>query len=122
MPTTTATLDRPAPAARPAPLLTIVLGAVLAVGTLYLLTQTGQLHGLAKAAGQNPKATGPFTSIITYLDNLQTAVIPIAIPAGTLGLIGGGVAYLVGSQRAQQLLMGVVVGLGLVLLAPELIA
>ncbi len=106
---------------RSAPLPQLALTAVLTVGTLLLLVYVGELEGLAKAAGQNPKSGGGFQSFQKYLESLQGAVIPLAIPAATLGLIGGGIAYLIGSQIAQKLLGGVVIGLGLVLLSPELI-
>ncbi len=106
---------------RSAPLRQLALTAVLTAGTLLLLAYVGELEGLAKAAGQNPKSTGGFQSFQKYLDGLQDAVIPLAIPAATLGLIGGGIAYLIGSQIASKLLGGVVIGLGLVLLSPELI-
>ena len=114
-------LDTPRPSGRVARLHQLTTAAILAAATVLAFAQTGQLHGLARAAGQNPKTGGSFASLQKYLDNLQDAVIPLAIPAATLGLIGGGILYLVGSQRAQQLLGGVVLGLGLVLLSPEII-
>lgn len=121
MPTTTQLDDRPARAGRAEHLKLAILGAALAAATVLILAQTGSLEGLAKAAGQTPKSGGGFASFQKYLDGLQNAIIPLAIPAATLGLIGGGIAYLIGSQLAQKMLGGVIIGLGLVLLSPELI-
>lgn len=121
MPTTTHGERATAPAGRFAHPQQIVLAAVLTIAALIVLAQVGELHGLAKAAGQNPRSGGGFQSFQKYLDGLQEAIIPLSIPAATLGLIGGGIAYLIGSQIAQKLLGGVVIGLGLVLLAPEIV-
>lgn len=121
MPNPAPTLERPDPAEARATLKLVIVTAVLAATAAAILAQTGGLDGLAKAAGQSPKSGGAFASFQKYLEGLQDAVIPLAIPAATLGLIGGGIAYLIGSQLAQKMLGGVVIGVGLVLLSPELI-
>lgn len=117
----TTTSDTPASAGRVAQLQHLFTAAVPAVTALICLAQLGALHGLAKAAGQSPKGGGAFGAMQKYLENLQDAVIPLVIPAACLGLIGGGILYLTGSQNAQRIMGGVVMGLGLVLLSPELI-
>lgn len=114
-------LTRPASPGRAQGLRTLAASIVLGTVVLIVLVHTGGLDGLSKAAGYNAKSGGGFASFQKYLDGLQDAIIPLSIPAATLGLIGGGIAYLIGSQFAQKLLGGVIIGLGLVLLSPELI-
>ncbi len=41
---------------------------------------------------------------------------------GAIGLVGGGVAYMVGNVMAQKILGGVVIGLALALMGPSLVA
>lgn len=95
--------------------------AVLAAA-LTLAGDTGwSLQALARMTGSDSKGGG-FGQLKTYLDNLQKGLLPLAIPLGTIGLAGGGIAYMLGHHMAQKILGGVVAGTALVLLAPQLMA
>jgi hypothetical protein len=78
---------------------------------------------LQKMAGfTKPDGTLPFDGINDYITNLRNGLMPLAIPAGGIGVVAGGVMYLLGNQRATQLLMGVLIGMGLTLSAPGIVA
>jgi hypothetical protein len=94
-------------------------GAVAVV--LALLSDDAQLDALQKMAGYATKKSF-FTDAQEYLNNLRDSLIPLAIPLGAIGLVGGGVAYMVGNVMAQKILGGVVIGLALALMGPSLVA
>jgi type IV secretory pathway VirB2 component (pilin) len=104
-------------------LLVLHCALALLITSVLVLAATGGPHlaALERMTGTSPKG-GQFAGLVTYLDNLQASILPIAGPIGVLGLIGGGVAYLVGHHMAQKILAGVVIGTGLVLLSPQLMA
>jgi hypothetical protein len=95
---------------------------LLAALVLAALAHAGQLHALARMTGNNTNGGGEFGQLKTYLDNLQKSLLPLAIPLGTIGLAGGGIAYILGHHMAQKILGGVVAGTALVLLSPQLMA
>lgn len=109
---------------KPAHLLLGLMSALaVAVVVLVILYATGGLHleALARMTGNNGGG-GSFGQLKAYLDNLQKSLLPLAIPLGTIGLAGGGVAYMLGNHLAQKILGGVVAGTALVLLSPQLMA
>jgi hypothetical protein len=53
---------------------------------------------------------------------LSLAAIRPTIPVGSIGQVVGGGKYLFGNPHADRILFGVVVGLGLILLAPSIVA
>lgn len=78
---------------------------------------------LQKLAGYQKTAAGNrFSELYDYFGNLRDAIVPLAIPIGTLGLVMGGTMYMFGNPSAARLLFGVIVGVGLVLLSPVLVA
>lgn len=91
------------------------------VAVLTLLNDGAQLDALQKMAGYATKKSF-FTDAQEYLNNLRDSLIPLAIPLGAIGLVGGGVAYMVGNVMAQKILGGVVIGLALALMGPSLVA
>ena len=95
-------------------------GAAL-VAILTLLSDGAQLDALQKMAGYATKRSF-FTEAQEYLNNLRDGLIPLAIPLGAIGLVGGGVAYMVGNVMAQKILGGVVIGVALALLGPSIVA
>jgi hypothetical protein len=103
----------------PARTVTAVL-LLLACVALFA-SHSGRLLALEKMAGRST-GDSAFASAQKYLDGLRDALIPLAIPLASIGLLGGGVAYMVGNAMAQRILGGVVFGLALCLLGPSLIA
>jgi hypothetical protein len=85
------------------------------------LARLPHLAALARMTGHGTGG-GQFGNLVTYLDNLQKSLLPLCIPLGTIGLAGGGVAYMLGNHMAQRILGGVVAGTALVLLAREIMA
>ena len=88
---------------------------------LILLLGDPQMDALQKMAGYAKKGS-LFREAQEYLDNLRDSLIPLAIPMGAIGLVGGGVAYMVGNVMAQKILGGVVIGLALALMGPAIVA
>lgn len=105
------------------PVLAVLAGAlvVFAVTLVWAADADWSLQALARMTGSDSKGGG-FGQLKTYLDNLQKGLLPLAIPLGTIGLAGGGIAYMLGHHMAQKILGGVVAGTALVLLAPQLMA
>ena len=77
---------------------------------------------LQRLAGFEANGENQFTSLNRYFANLRDALLPLAVPIGTIGLVVSGGMYMFGSPQASRILFGVGVGLGLVLLAPSIIA
>ena len=99
------------------------LAALLAVAlTLVLLAPDQAAAALQKIAGYERSGDNRFSSLFDYFANLRDAILPLSIPIGSIGLIVGGGMYVFGSPQAGRLLFGVVVGLGLIMLAPSIIA
>ena len=95
---------------------------VAVAATLTLLSDGAQLDALQKMAGYATKKSF-FTEAQEYLNNLRDSLIPLAIPLGAIGLVGGGVAYMVGNVMAQKILGGgVLIGVALALMGPSLVA
>ena len=96
-----------------------VLAAVAAIALLAL--DGAQLDALQRMAGYTTGKTF-FKDAQDYLDNLRDSLIPLSIPMGAIGLVAGGVAYMVGNVMAQKILGGVVIGLALALMGPSIVA
>lgn len=77
---------------------------------------------LQKIAGYDRGGDNRFGSLFGYFANLRDAILPLCIPIGAIGLVVGGGMYMFGSPQAGRLLFGVVVGLGLIMLAPSIVA
>jgi hypothetical protein len=101
--------------------LSILAGFAAALAALAVLACDPQLDALQKMAGYASKGS-LFRDAQEYLDNLRDSLIPLAIPIGAIGLVGGGVAYMVGNVMAQKILGGSVIGLALALMAPSIVA
>lgn len=99
----------------------LLLGAVVVIAVVVLLADGLGLAALQRMAGYDSGRT-LFGEVRSYLDNLRDSLIPLAIPLAAIGLVGGGVAYMVGNAMAQRILGGVVIGFALVLLGPSLVA
>ena len=99
------------------PLLTVAM--LLAVAAL--VGDGGLLQALQKAAGYTVGRDNTFAGISTYLANLRDGIMPLAVPAGAIGLAGSGFAYMAGNAVASRIGMGVVTGVALVLLGPGII-
>lgn len=98
-----------------------VLGFLLVAAAIALLSRVLGLDALQKMASATGGPAASFGSVKTYLSNLRDALIPLSIPIGGVGIVGGGLAYAVGNQMATRLIMGAGVGVGLTLLAPTII-
>jgi hypothetical protein len=107
----------------PSPSRILSTGATAAavVAVFALLSDGALLDALQRMAGYATKKSF-FTDAQEYLNNLRDSLIPLAIPLGAIGLVGGGVAYMVGNVMAQKILGGVVIGLALALMGPSLVA
>ena len=103
------------------PSIRTLTGVLAAAATLLLLADAEQLAALQRMAGYTTGRTF-FGDAKEYLDNLRDSLIPLAIPLAGIGLVGGGVAYMVGNVMAQKILGGVVVGAALALMAPSIVA
>ncbi len=101
--------------------LSSLLATAAALAAIALLLYDPQLDALQKMAGYASKKSF-FNEAQEYLNNLRDSLIPLAIPVGAIGLVGGGVAYMVGNVMAQKILGGVVIGLALALMGPSLVA
>ena len=73
-------------------------------------------------AGYEKAGDNRFGSLYSYLANLRDAILPLAIPVSTIGLVVVGGMYMFGSPSAGRILFGVAIGVGMVLLAPSIIA
>ena len=89
---------------------------------LALLLSADAHAALQKLAGYEKSADNRFGSLYSYLANLRDAMLPLAIPVSTIGLVVVGGMYMFGSPSAGRILFGVAIGIGMVLLAPSIIA
>jgi type IV secretory pathway VirB2 component (pilin) len=100
---------------------TVVL--TIAVAALLALLLSADAHAaLQKLAGYEKSSDNRFGSLYSYLANLRDAILPLAIPVGTIGLVVVGGMYMFGSPSAGRILFGVAIGIGMVLLSPSIIA
>lgn len=101
---------------------TAVVVAV-ALGLAFALLLSADAHAaLQQLAGYEKSDDNRFASLYSYLANLRDAILPLAIPVGTIGLVVVGGMYMFGSPSAGRILFGVAIGIGMVLLAPSIIA
>jgi hypothetical protein len=93
---------------------TAALAAVLAFSNLTL-------GALATAAGR-PTGTSGFANVATFLNNVATYLIYLAVPAGVIGGIVGGIMLIAGSPDGPKWLARTGIGVGVVLLSKGLMA
>ncbi len=72
-------------------------------------------HAALKSAAGGGGGSGGFGTVTRYLDKVATALIPVGGSAAVLGLIGGGVMFMVGNPNAMRTLGYVGVGVVIVL-------
>lgn len=104
----------------PSLLAALALGVALALCLLAL--PDAAEAALQKIAGYEAAGDNRFGKLYGYLANLRDAIVPLALPIGAIGLVVGGGMYVFGNPHAGRILAGVVVGLGLILLAPSIVA
>ena len=107
---------------RPSDLASAVLLTVALAVVLTLSAPDSADAALQRLAGFEGGGDNQFASLNRYFANLRDALLPLAVPIGTIGLVVSGGMYMFGSPQAVRILFGVAVGLGLVLLAPSIIA
>ncbi len=97
--------------------------AVAALAVALSLLMSADAHAaLQKLAGYEQSGDNRFRSLYSYLANLRDAILPLAIPVSTIGLVIVGGMYMFGSPSAGRTLSGVALGVGMVLLAPSIVA
>lgn len=101
--------------------LLLVAASALALALALLLAGDANA-ALQKLAGYKPASDNRFSSLYAYLANLRDAILPLAIPVSTIGLVVVGGMYMFGSPSAGRILFGVAIGIGMVLLSPSIIA
>ena len=89
---------------------------------LFLVLSADAEAALQKLAGYEQSADNRFGSLYSYLANLRDALLPLAIPVSTIGLVVVGGMYMFGSPAAGRILFGIAIGVGMTLLAPSIIA
>jgi type IV secretory pathway VirB2 component (pilin) len=101
----------------------VSLAAVLVLSVALTLFLSADAHAaLQKLAGYEQSDDNRFRSLYSYLANLRDAILPLAIPVSTIGLVIVGGMYMFGSPSAGRTLSGVAIGVGMVLLAPSIVA
>ena len=101
----------------------LLLSAAVALTLLLTLVLSADADAaLQKLAGYEKSSDNRFGSLYTYLANLRDALLPLAIPVSTIGLVVVGGMYMFGSPAAGRILFGIAIGVGMVLLAPSIIA
>jgi type IV secretory pathway VirB2 component (pilin) len=101
----------------------VALGLALGVAVVVLSLWTADAQAaLQQLAGYQKGDANRFESLYSYLANLRDSLLPLSIPVGTIGLVVVGGMYMFGSPSAGRVLFGVGIGIGLVLLAPSIIA
>ncbi len=98
-----------------------LLAATTIAAWLLLLASDASLDALQAAAGGGGTSTR-FAAVITYLTNLRNGFMGLVVAGGSLATIGVAGAFMVGNERAQKWAVGVLVGVGLAILSPDLIA
>ena len=105
------------------PPLSLALAVALTVITALALAAPPDAHAaLQKLAGYKTASDNRFGSLYAYLANLRDALLPLAIPVSTIGLVVVGGMYMFGSPAAGRILFGIAIGVGMTLLAPSIIA
>lgn len=107
---------------QPALTITIALVTLAALTTVILLAAAPDAHAALTGFSGEGKGKGGFAKLFDFFDKLGKGLIPLSIPLGVLGLVGAGVMFLMGSQRAGAVIAGVVGGLALILFGPSIIA
>jgi hypothetical protein len=89
-----------------------------------LLTDASlRLHFLQKASEYTPANNAvTFKAAETFLNNLQTAAMPLAIPACLIAIAIGAMGTMYGREWAGRWLNGAFVGAVLVFLSPQILA
>jgi hypothetical protein len=93
---------------------TAALAAVLAFSNLIL--------GALQTAAGPPGGTNGFAGVVNFGNNIATYLIYLAIPAGVIGLIVGGLMLIGGSPDGPKWLARTGIGVGIVLLSKGVMA
>jgi hypothetical protein len=96
-------------------------GVLAALAALALVLDGATVDALQQMTG-NTKGASKFGGLQVFLENLRDGLMPLTIPIGGIGLAAGGTLYMLGNQMAMRLITGVVIGIGVVLLAPTIVA
>jgi hypothetical protein len=75
-----------------------------------------------KAAAGGTSGTNGFASVATFLDNLATYLIYLAIPGGALGLIAGSGMLIAGNPDGPKWLARTAMGVGIALCCKGIMA
>jgi len=101
----------------------LAFSATVALALLLALAVSADADAaLQKLAGYEKSSDNRFGSLYSYLANLRDALLPLAIPVSTIGLVVVGGMYMFGSPAAGRILFGIAIGVGMTLLAPSIIA
>jgi hypothetical protein len=104
-------------------LLSLTLLAFAAALALMLLDPPSSHAALGKMAGYDGAGGATtFTTVTAFITNLRNGLMPLSIPLGSVGLVAGGAMFALGHQMASKVLLGVLVGVGLALSAPNIVA
>ena len=80
------------------------------------------LAALKTAAGGGPSGRNGFAEMSSFLDNLATYAIYLAMPLGALGLIAAGGMLISGNPSGTSMLAKTALGVGVVLLAKAIMS
>jgi hypothetical protein len=75
-----------------------------------------------KTAATDPTGTSGFAGAVAFLNNLSTYLIYLAVPAGVIGAIVGGMMMIGGSPDGPKWLARTFIGVGVVLLSKGIMA
>ena len=75
-----------------------------------------------KTAATDPTGTSGFAGAVAFLNNLSTYLIYLAVPAGVIGGIVGGMMMIGGSPEGPKWLARTFIGVGVVLLSKGIMA
>jgi hypothetical protein len=93
-----------------------------ASGLALMLAAAGASLSALKTAAGGTSGTNGFADVATFLDNLATYMIYLAIPGGALGLIAGGGMLIAGNPDGPKWITRTAIGVGVVLLAKGIMA
>ncbi len=93
-----------------------------ALGVAIALAASQVSFAALKTAAVEPGGTSGFASAVTFLNNIATYLIYLAVPAGTIGLIVGGIMLVSGSPDGPKWLARTGIGVAVVLLSKGLMA
>ncbi len=95
---------------------------VKALGVAIAIAMSHASFAALKTAAVDPSGTSGFANAVSFLNNISTYLIYLAVPAGTIGLIVGGIMLVSGSPDGPKWLARTGIGVGVVLLSKGLMA